>query len=59
MYGYMKDALFQITNLKASMLENVEQLEQLRWLENGFDIFCSQTMLETISIDVVEDLKKI
>jgi 3-deoxy-manno-octulosonate cytidylyltransferase (CMP-KDO synthetase) len=59
MYGYMKKALFSIANLQSSMLENVEQLEQLRWLENGFDIFCSQTMLETHSIDVIEDLKNI
>jgi 3-deoxy-manno-octulosonate cytidylyltransferase (CMP-KDO synthetase) len=59
MYGYMKNALISIANLQSSMLENVEQLEQLRWLENGLDIYCSQTMLETHSIDIIEDLKKI
>ncbi|MEY4876989.1 MAG: 3-deoxy-manno-octulosonate cytidylyltransferase [Bacteroidota bacterium] len=59
MYGYTKAALSSIAALKPSMLENAEQLEQLRWLENGFDIYCSHTHIETISIDVVEDLKKI
>ncbi len=58
MYGYTHEALKAIAQLQPSHLEQTEQLEQLRWLENGFDIFVAETNLETHSIDVPEDLQK-
>jgi 3-deoxy-manno-octulosonate cytidylyltransferase (CMP-KDO synthetase) len=47
------------SSLPKSDLENVEKLEQLRIIENGYKIKCIKTDYESISIDVPEDLKKI
>jgi 3-deoxy-manno-octulosonate cytidylyltransferase (CMP-KDO synthetase) len=57
LYGYRTETLLQITQLKPSMLEQAESLEQLRWLENGFTIRMCETQLETLSIDTPDDLK--
>lgn len=58
-YGYRKNILHQLTNLPISLLEKSEQLEQLRWLENGFNIQTAITEFDTIAVDVPEDLDKI
>ncbi len=59
LYGYQKAVLFEITKLAPSRLELAESLEQLRWLEAGFDMRVGITDLETIGIDTPEDLQKI
>ncbi|MCH5220316.1 MAG: 3-deoxy-manno-octulosonate cytidylyltransferase [Muribaculaceae bacterium] len=56
-YAYRADVLSQITSLKQSPLEVAESLEQLRWLENGYNIHVSVTDKPTIGIDTPEDLK--
>jgi 3-deoxy-manno-octulosonate cytidylyltransferase (CMP-KDO synthetase) len=58
-YGYQTPILKEITQLSPSSLELTEGLEQLRWLENGFNIKVAETELEAISIDTPEDLQKI
>lgn len=58
MYAYRSDILKQLTNLPQSSLEKAESLEQLRWLESGFNISVAETNVETIGIDTPEDLNK-
>jgi 3-deoxy-manno-octulosonate cytidylyltransferase (CMP-KDO synthetase) len=42
-----------------SSLEEIEKLEQLRWLENDFKIHVSLCVYESIAIDTREDLEKV
>lgn len=59
MYGYRIRTLREIVALPAGKLEQLESLEQLRWLEYGYNVFLETTELENVSIDTPEDLKKI
>jgi len=58
-YAYRNDILQQITQLPLGKLEEIERLEQLRWLENNFHIHVAIVFYESISIDTPEDLKEI
>lgn len=58
-YGYTAAVLQAITLLPPSALELAENLEQLRWLENGYKIKVRITTLETLAIDTPEDLIKL
>lgn len=58
LYAYRRDVLSEITNLPQSSLEKAENLEQLRWLQNGYKIKVGLTEIETIGIDTPEDLEK-
>jgi len=55
-YGYRNSILQQITKLPVSTLEETENLEQLRWLQNDFDIHIQICHYESISIDTPEDM---
>lgn len=56
-YGYKVTTLKEIVKLPESSLEKAESLEQLRWLQNGYDINVSLTEFSTIGIDTEADLK--
>ncbi|MBQ8737592.1 MAG: 3-deoxy-manno-octulosonate cytidylyltransferase [Bacteroidaceae bacterium] len=58
LYAYKANVLKEITKLAQTPLELAESLEQLRWLENGYNIKVAQTDIETIGIDTPEDLQK-
>ena len=57
-YGFRADVLQSITQLKPSSLETSEMLEQLRWLEAGYQIKVGITHHQSIGIDTPEDLEK-
>ena len=58
-YAYRSDVLQKIVRLEKSNLECLESLEQLRWLENGFEIKIKSTSFESIGVDTPEDLKRV
>lgn len=58
LYAYKSNVLREITSLPQGMLEQVESLEQLRWLENGYKIKVGTSLIETIGIDTPEDLQR-
>lgn len=58
MYAYRSDVLAEITKLPQSTLEIAESLEQLRWIENGYNIKVATTQYETIGIDTHQDLQR-
>jgi 3-deoxy-manno-octulosonate cytidylyltransferase (CMP-KDO synthetase) len=59
LYAYRTEVLKSIVSLPESTLEKAESLEQLRWLYKGYIIHTAVTDIETIGIDVPEDLLKL
>lgn len=57
-YAYRADALRRIVTLPESPLEKAESLEQLRWLQNGYDIRVGVSSHLTIGIDTPADLEE-
>lgn len=55
-YAYRRSLLERYHSLKAGVLDQIEQLEQLRFLENGVPIHCIEAHGPTLSIDVPNDL---
>lgn len=58
-YAYRAEVLHKITKLEQSPLEKIEKLEQLRWLEAGYNIIVKQTNIDTIGVDTPQDLENI
>ena len=58
MYAFSKQALFQIEKLSVGFLECAEQLEGLRWIENGLSVCVNQTYDEVVGVDLPTDIKR-
>ena len=59
MYAFRRETLLEITKLLPSRLEQLESLEQLRWLENGYEIHVVELPFDSIGIDTPEDLNQL
>lgn len=59
MYGFKREILNKLTQLSASSYEKVESLEQLRWLQHGFQIHCIETNFQSIGVDTPDDLENV
>src|SRR5271167_1914680 len=59
LYGYRRDALLEFPTLPPGELERIEQLEQLRWLENGFHMHVVETSYNAVSVDVPTDVDRV
>ena len=56
LYVFQRDALLEYPTLPQGTLEKIEQLEQLRWLENGWKIRVAEVEHDSVSVDVPEDI---
>ena len=59
LYAYRKAALNRFAALAPSQLEQTERLEQLRLLENVFNLYVAATEQDTLGVDTEEDLYRV
>jgi len=57
-YAYRKDVLLKLTQLERSPLEEAESLEQLRALENGYEIGVVEVEHEGFGVETPADLEQ-
>ena len=59
LYVFQRAALLEYPTLPQGELERLEQLEQLRWMENGWKIRVAEIEHDAVSVDVPEDVAKV
>ena len=59
LYVFRRDALLEYPTLPQGELERIEQLEQLRWLENGWKIRVAEVEHDAVSVDVPADVARV
>jgi 3-deoxy-manno-octulosonate cytidylyltransferase (CMP-KDO synthetase) len=59
LYVFQRDALLEYPTLPQGELERIEQLEQLRWLENGWKIRVAEVAHDAVSVDVPADVARV
>lgn len=58
-YGFTKDALSIFSNHKKTINEQYEDVELLRFVDLGYKIRMSETTVDSIAVDVPDDVKKV
>ncbi|MFN8339616.1 MAG: 3-deoxy-manno-octulosonate cytidylyltransferase [Saprospiraceae bacterium] len=59
MYGFKRETLLELTKLSPTSYEKSESLEQLRWLQHGYDVHCVETNFKSVGVDTPDDLEKV
>lgn len=59
LYVFQRDALLEYPTLPQGDLERIEQLEQLRWMENGWKIRVAEVEHDAVSVDVLADVERV
>ncbi len=59
LYVFERKALLEFPTLPQGDLERLEQLEQLRWMENGWKIRVAEIPYDSVSVDVPEDVARV
>jgi len=59
LYAFRRETLLEFPTLPPGDLERAEQLEQLRWLENGYRIRIVETEYDAIGVDVPADVERV
>jgi len=59
LYVFQREALLEYPTLPQGELEKIEQLEQLRWLENGWKIRVAEVAHDAVSVDAPEDVARV
>ena len=58
LYVFQREALLEYPTLPRGEAERIEQLEQLRWMENGWKIRVTEVEHDAVSVDVPEDVER-
>ena len=58
-YGYRREFLHILSELKSSTLEETERLEQLRLLENGIPVHVVEVQEDSLGVDTHEDIDRV
>ncbi len=59
LYAYRKPALDLFVSRPESVLEKSERLEQLRFMENGIDLYVGETPYDSVGVDTEADLQRV
>ena len=59
LYAFQRAALLEYPTLPQGTLEKIEQLEQLRWLENGWKMRVAEVEHDAVSVDVPADVERV
>jgi 3-deoxy-manno-octulosonate cytidylyltransferase (CMP-KDO synthetase) len=59
LYVFQRDALLEYPTLPQGELERIEQLEQLRWMENGWKIRVAEVEHDAVSVDAPDDVARV
>src|ERR1700722_785186 len=59
LYVFQRDVLLEYPTLPQGELERIEQLEQLRWMENGWKIRVAEVEHDAVSVDVPADIARV
>jgi 3-deoxy-manno-octulosonate cytidylyltransferase (CMP-KDO synthetase) len=59
LYVFRREALLEFATFPQGDLERIEQLEQLRWLENGNRIRVAEIEQGSVEVDTPEDVKRV
>lgn len=57
LYAFDSEILHEIVRLEPSQLEKIESLEQLRWIEQGYNIKVVKSNFDSFGVDTPEDLE--
>jgi 3-deoxy-manno-octulosonate cytidylyltransferase (CMP-KDO synthetase) len=59
LYVFQREALLEYPTLPQGELERIEQLEQLRWMENGWKVRVAEVEHDAVSVDVPADVERV
>jgi len=59
LYGFRRKILEEIRHLPSTELEEIEKLEQLRWLYHGYRIRAVRVENASVEVNTLEDVKKV
>ena len=59
LYVYRRDFLLSYAKMAPTSLEKLEKLEQLRALDNGFEIVVIETQFDSVGVDTMEAFERV